>query len=302
MLCGWMLTFAKHVLPFVEKKSKDTIAVKSSWSRLPEAKQTIRSRFAQTIIRISIRAYTQLNYIENVKETQIHVPQMNEKHEFFEGTKAIYLCPPLHGKLEYQLKYLHLRYFDYVKMRDDNRTHIRRVYHAENTLRTDGKQRSHSAISTNFSVSEQSAKVDAGKGSPVSNLATLAYKISQEKVDLRISMNSLGRGRKLDHSNAGRKLQFGPFIDCRLEKLEKLLNSNSDNNSKSVNNSNSSNNSNSNSNNSNWDSNSDNNSNNNKSNLKEYLKYIDANNKTKNLSVSISIQTQSFNNRSPAIL
>uniref|UniRef100_A0A1A9VI89 Uncharacterized protein n=2 Tax=Glossina austeni TaxID=7395 RepID=A0A1A9VI89_GLOAU len=55
-------------------------------------------------------------------------------------------------------------------------------------------------------VKTQSAKVDLPNGLEVSNLASLAWKISQEEVDHRTSITT---GRKLDNSNAGRELPYG---------------------------------------------------------------------------------------------
>ena len=65
-----------------------------------------------------------------------------------------------------------------------NHTHIRHImlYHF-----VKGWKAAHSFRNLNELFGEQSAKVDAGNGLPVSNLATLAGKISQEEVDHRIS-------------------------------------------------------------------------------------------------------------------
>ena len=90
----------------------------------------------------------------------------------------------------------------------DNHTHIR-----------------HFAISTKFLGKEQSAKVDAGNGLPVSNLVTLAWKISQEEVDHRISTSRGRRRLAWLNSNASRQLQRTPFnrLVHRLKKLGKAL-------------------------------------------------------------------------------
>ena len=56
-------------------------------------------------------------------------------------------------------------------------------------------------------------KVDAGNGLPVSNLATLAWKI-RSTIGFRrpgSTFGSRGRRRTLDNSNAGRQFQCGPF-------------------------------------------------------------------------------------------
>ena len=66
----------------------------------------------------------------------------------------------------------------------DNHTHNRHIMlcHFEK-----GWEAAQSFRDLNFLAKEQSAKVDAGNDLPVSNLATLAWKISQEEVDCRIS-------------------------------------------------------------------------------------------------------------------
>uniref|UniRef100_A0A1A9UQL8 Uncharacterized protein n=1 Tax=Glossina austeni TaxID=7395 RepID=A0A1A9UQL8_GLOAU len=75
------------------------------------------------------------------------------------GVRSSSACDTFQWKTKSAIKYFMneniFLLLDYAKMRGDNRTHIRHIYHAENTLRRDGKQRSHFAISTNISVGEQ---------------------------------------------------------------------------------------------------------------------------------------------------
>ncbi|KAF8773649.1 hypothetical protein HNY73_016289 [Argiope bruennichi] len=89
----------------------------------------------------------------------------------------------------------------------DNHTHMRHImlYRFEKGE----KQSSHFAISTNFLVRTQSAKVDAGNGLPVSNLAIVAWKMRQKEVNFVISTTR--HFWKLDNSNTGRQLQCGTF-------------------------------------------------------------------------------------------
>ena len=63
----------------------------------------------------------------------------------------------------------------------DNHTHIRHImlYHFEK-----GWKAAQSFRNLELLTKEQSAKVDAENSLPVSNLATLAWKISQEEVKL----------------------------------------------------------------------------------------------------------------------
>ncbi|KAF8787865.1 Sorting nexin-25 like protein [Argiope bruennichi] len=83
------------------------------------------------------------------------------------------------------------------------------------TLRKGGKQRSHFAISTNFSERAHSAEVDAGNGLPVSDLATLAWKISYEgrpsDFDHRAFLAAMEEDESLTTQMLAGNFNVGPF-------------------------------------------------------------------------------------------